>query len=280
MSESMDPKGTDPSRRSANASTYDLWYDGQLEGKARDHEGARIASRPELRARAEADRAIDDSLRRSFGASPGALANAGASTPVLLRSRVPWAPYATAAGLLALVGGAFAINWERGDPPANVTNVARGMNGHTVDDVTSTARSSVRAQPASYSLGEVFLDALALDFQPLLGCSSGDEWNQDLVAQLALAPCAQEQGVVVLGEWLDPRLDVASMYLLRRGGNPIMLVVPRCEQDTELCVPKDSGLYVHRGMLDGRAIYEISPGPGSEVLECVDADSVVTQHQL
>ena len=79
---------------------------------------------------------------------------------------------------------------------------------------------------------------------------------------------------------MDPRVNVANMVMLRRGENPIMLVVPRCEEEAGMCVAKDSGLYVHRGMRDGRTIYEISPLPGSEVLACVDAESVVTQQQL
>jgi hypothetical protein len=45
-------------------SQYELWYDGQLQGAAAEEFRARVHADPILRARFEADRAIDASLRR------------------------------------------------------------------------------------------------------------------------------------------------------------------------------------------------------------------------
>ncbi len=134
-----------------------------------------------------------------------------------------------------------------------------------------------RPATPSCELGNVFLDALAVEFQPVVGCQVRDDFGERLLAQLASAPCSREESVVVLGEWRDPRIEADNVVMLRRGDDPIMLVVPNCEHETDLCVPKDSGLYVHRGLRDGRPIYEVSPLSGSEVLACVDAHNVVTQ---
>lgn len=270
-----------------DSSQYERWYDGQLQGAAAEQFRARVQADPILRARLEADRAIDASLRRSFGAPssarPQPLAPAGVS-------RVPWAQYATAASVLALFGAAIALTLvphrdgltDKGGglavapvisaPPASTNGSVQLTRVAAQDTSTPRLRSS--------ALSDVFLDALAWEFQPRVGCQMQDAWDAELYTQLASAPCNQEEGVVVLGEWVDPRLDVANMVMLRRGENPIMLVVPRCEAETELCLPKNSGLYLHRGTRDGRTIYEVSPVPGSEILSCVQAQSVVTQQQL
>lgn len=270
-----------------DSAQYELWYDGQLQGAAAEQFRARVQADPVLRARHATDLAIDASLRRSFGAPasarPKPLAPAGVS-------RVPWAQYATAASVLALFGAAIAVTLVPhrdglGDrdsglavaPPLPAASVSTKAPAQLTRVATfDTPARSVR----SSALSDVFLDALAWEFQPRAGCQMQDAWDAELYTQLASAPCNQEEGVVVLGEWVDSRLDVANMVMLRRGENPIMLLVPRCEAETELCLPKDSGLYLHRGTRDGRTIYEVSPVPGSEILGCVQAQSVVTQQQL
>ncbi len=274
-----------PAGGPADSSNYDMWFDGLLDDGASRRERASIAADPAQRARFEADRAIESSLRRSFGASAPTrplLVGPALASP-LGRAKAAWPRCAAAAGLLVLVGAALAIALQRRDAAGDSPRLAVATGNRTVTKpVTPIAnfRPPELAGATQYSPGEVFLDALALDFQPLVGCRIQDRWDAELFAQLADAPCNRDQSVVVLGEWIDPRLDVANVLMLRRGENPIMLVVPRCEQDTELCVPKDSGLYVHRGMRDGRAIYEISPVSGSEILGCVDAQDVVTQQSL
>ncbi len=272
---------SDPS----GSSQYDLWFDGLLDDARSRREAKRVMSDPAQRARFETDRAVEESLRRSFGTST--VARRGPVELVLAaplaQPAIPWVRYALAAGVLALFGAALATLLARhGDvhqgTPGSSAGLVQTKPASIV--VEPGSRAVVHPRLADFSLGDVFLDALAFEFQPQLGCQTKDRWDAELFAQLETAPCNQEQGVVVLGEWLDPRVNVANMVMLRRGENPIMLVVPRCGQETEMCVAKDSGLYVHRGMRDGRAIFEISPLPDSEVLSCVDAQSVVTQQQL
>ncbi len=277
------PEG--PTGGPADSSNYDLWFDGLLDDTASRRERASIAANPAQRARFEADRAIESSLRRSFGAKapvrPLLVGPALSAPPV--RRNATWPRYAAAAGLFVLAGAALAIGLSRRNATGQGPQLEVSTGNRPITpQVTPVANVRPAAAPSAtqYSPGEVFLDALALDFQPLLGCQIQDRWDAELFAQLADAPCNRDQSVVVLGEWIDPRLDVANVLMLRRGENPIMLVVPRCEQNTELCVTKDSGLYVHRGMRDGRAIFEISPLPGSEILGCVDAQDVVTQQSL
>jgi hypothetical protein len=266
---------------------YELWYDGLLEGAAAERMRRLVGSDERLRARHAADLAIDAGLRRSFGAPQVAGARAFA-TAQGGHGRVPWASYATAASVLALFGATLAVTLaphgarpETSAPLARnqrpVLSVPKSPIAHSF--AATPVNNAVRSMRSS-ALGDVFLDALALEFQPRLGCQMLDAWEAELYTQLAAAPCSLDEDVVVLGEWLDPRLDVASMVMLRRGENPIMLVVPRCEVETDLCVSKDSGLYLHRGTRDGRTIYELSPAPGSEILSCVQAQSVVTQQQL
>lgn len=243
---------------------YDLWFDGLLSPEEAEAVRREIAADPRLSARYEADAAIEASLRQSLGAG----------RPVRLRPAVrnlaeprPQRRVAAAAAMLALGGLGWVATRGAADsrPPADRSAPTTELAGR------------YRPLPASCELGNVFLDALAVEFQPVVGCRVRDDWNERLLAQLASAPCNRDESVVVLGEWLDPRLEADNVVMLRRGDDPIMLVVPDCANETDLCVPKDSGLFVHRGLRDGRPIYEVSPLPGSEVLACVDAQNVVTQ---
>ncbi len=282
MSDKRTTPQTGPTGGPADSSNYDLWFDGLLDDAASRRERASIATDPAQRARFDADRAIESSLRRGFGAKAPmrpVLVGPALSAP-FSRATAAWPRYAAAAGLIVLAGAAVVIAFNRREDTGEGPRLV--ATRPLTEQVTplANARPPALLAATQYSPGEVFLDALALDFQPLLGCQIQDRWDAELFAQLAEAPCNRDQSVVVLGEWIDPRLDVANVLMLRRGENPIMLVVPRCEQDTELCVPKDSGLFVHRGMRDGRAIFEISPLPGSEILGCVDAQDVVTQQSL
>lgn len=276
---------TGPTGGPADSTNYDRWFDGLLDEAASRRERASVAADPLQRARFEADRAIESSLRRSFGASaPVRPLLVEPAHPAPLRgAKGSWPRYAAAAVLLVVGGALLAIVFERREPKTGGSPLTAASIGTLPSLPLTPVANSLPPKPlgaTQFSPGEVFLDALALEFQPLLGCQVQDRWDAELFAQLADAPCNRDQSVVLLGEWIDPRLDVANVLMLRRGENPIMLVVPRCEQETELCVPKDSGLYIHRGMRDGRAIYEISPVPGSEILGCVDAQDVVTQQSL
>ncbi|MEO6711660.1 MAG: hypothetical protein ABI054_00845 [Planctomycetota bacterium] len=284
MNENNLPPGNDP-RETSNSSAYERWFDGLLDETHSRRISEVVQRDPAQRARFEADLATEASLRRSFGATPAARRGPVGPQPlepVAVRS-LPWDRYALTASALIVVAAAavVALKLASSTPETQRGPVARsepnpaGLAGPVVVPV-KTQTVAARPRTAEFSLGEVFLDALAFEFQPQLGCQTKDPWDARLFAQLATAPCNQEQGVVVLGEWRDPRVNVANMVMLRRGENPIMLVVPSCELDTDMCVPTDSGLYVHRGVRDGRTIYEISPVPGSEVLSCVDAQAVVT----
>ncbi|HTF88586.1 MAG TPA: hypothetical protein VK843_09255 [Planctomycetota bacterium] len=284
MNESNIPPANDP-RETPNSSAYEKWFDGLLDD-AHSRRIAEVVQRdPAQRARFEADLATEASLRRSFGATPAARRGPVALKPlepVAVRS-LPWDRYALAASALVVLAAGAVVALKlasstpepQGPPVAHVRPSPASLPGSVTLPV-KTQLAAVRPHTNEFSLGEVFLDALAFEFQPQVGCQTKDPWDARLFAQLANAPCNQEQGVVVLGEWRDPRVNVANMVMLRRGENPIMLVVPSCELDTDMCVPTDSGLYVHRGVRDGRTIYEISPVPGSEVLSCVDAQAVVT----
>lgn len=267
-------------------SQYELWYDGRLDGAAAQAVEEQLRRDPILLAHHQANLAIDASLRRSFGAprlAPARPVASGAGA-----ARVPWANYATAASVLAIFGAALALTLA---PHVRSNAWHGGVASLPLHDAPASSRAALASasdpQPpvpalhnSTSTLNEVFLDALEGEFQPRVACQMQDAWDAQLYTELASAPCNQELGVVVLGEWVDARLDVASMVMLRRGENPIMLVVPRCENDPELCMPKDSGLYVHRGTRDGRTIYEVSPVPGSEILSCMQAQNVVTQQQL
>jgi len=279
----MDENGD--SGRGPDSSQYERWFDGLLDERSARRESERVSSDPAQRARFEVDLAIEASLRRSFGAAERTGASRLGPVGLVGAQRDPrrasaWRRVAMAAGVLALIGAALAIALATHDPAPRRGDVAVPSVPPAQVHAVAQLALAPRPRTTNVSLGDVFLDALALDFQPQLDCRMHDRWDAELLAQLETAPCNQEQGVVVLGEWIDPRVDVANMVMLRRGENPIMLVVPRCELDTELCVPKDSGLYVHRGVRDGRTLYEVSPLPGSEVLGCVDAQAVVTQQQL
>jgi hypothetical protein len=262
----------------ADAARYDLWFDGLLEGEEARAVQEHVAADPRRRAQYEADRDIEASLQRTFGEQRAARPRPGpvASLAPLASTGAAWPRYAAAAGVLLAAGIAFEFLGTPNDGQAPLASGPKSPATTFAIPVSFPTDS----KPRQCALGDVFLDALAVEFQPLLGCKVQDEWNAELLAQLETAPCNREEGVVVLGEWVDPRVDVANMVLLRRGENPIMLVVPNCEHETDLCVPKDSGLFVHRGVRNGRPIYEVSPLPGSEVLACVDARDVITQQQL
>lgn len=281
MTDSVHPS-KDDGRGPSGSSAYDLWFDGLLDPNRAHAESQRVHGDAAGRARFEVDLAIEASLRRSFGAATSARGPRRGPIGVLPATRtLPWMRYAIAAGVLALLGAGLwvALAPTRSEPGAKRLAVTPGAipRSRVTPQLVS---NGAHPRTADIALGDVFLDALALEFQPRLDCQTKDRWDAELFAQLETAPCNQEQGVVVLGEWLDPRVSAANMVMLRRGENPIMLIVPSCGQETEMCVAKDSGLYVHRGVRDGRLIYEVSPIPDSEVLDCVDAQGVVTQQQL
>lgn len=284
-------RGSDrPASLTPDGDSYEQWFDGLLGADEAAAMAQRVAQDPALAAQHRADLEIEASLRRSFGggrsAGPRLWGFAPSAAPeasrFLARRRT-----AAAAALLVIGATAWLATRDQAPIQGPLPGVGQGRSpvlagGQRPPFPAHGVPATGRPTPVSSqcTLGDVFLDALAVEFQPLLGCKLQDDWNRDLLARLETAPCNRDEGVVVLGEWADPRVDVANMVLLRRGENPIMLVVPNCELEADLCVAKNSGLYVHRGLREGRPIYEVSPLPRSAVLACVDATQVVTQQQL
>lgn len=251
---------------------YQLWIDGQLSPEEARAAAAAVASDPDWSARHAQDLAISASLRRSFAPIARAprvlhaLPRGGASRP--------WLRHAAAAGLLAAFAVSAVAVWRSG-PRAPTGADELALQGRVPQD-RELAAAGREPDRVAMEIGDVYLDALAGNFQPLIDCRMQSAWDADLFAQLARTPCNREAALQVLGEWVDPRLAVDNLVMLRRGDDPILLVVPPCDLRADFRVPEDSGYFVHRGVRDGREIFEISPAPSSQVLTCVDADSVVT----
>lgn len=251
---------------------YQRWLDGLLSPDDARACADAVAGDPVWRARHAQDLAIQASLRRSF-APPASAPRVLHALPRGGASR-PWLRHAAAAGLLAAFAVSAVAVWRSSPQAQAVKGRLPVANAGSQDrELAAAGREPDRV---AMEIGEVYLDALAGNFQPLIDCRMQTAWDADLFAQLARTPCNRDAELQVLGEWVDPRLAVDNLVMLRRGDDPILLVVPPCDLRADFRVPEDSGYFVHRGVRDGREIFEISPVPSSQVLTCVDANSVVT----
>jgi hypothetical protein len=254
------------------AERFELWLDGLLPPEAAREFERELERSPELRARAAQQRAIDEALRRRYARGPREAAPIGATParpPQLAGTGAsPWRTWAAlAAAALALAGAAawYAAHREASTPSHAQRPIARGDR-------------SFAPVGGPCELDTVFASAVQCGFAPMEDAedvrAQGDAWKARLIASLDQPGCNEEEPTVVIGDWKDPRVSLADMMMLRVGGEPVMLVVPRSDSATGLCVRDHARLHLHRGCLDGRTVYELSESPESRVLACVRADHV------
>jgi len=117
-------------------------------------------------------------------------------------------------------------------------------------------------------LDDIFTRALAGDFEPHSSCELSDA---ELLASLGSPTCEGPDELVVLGEWSDGRIAAEDIVMLRLGADPVMLLVPSEDDDSEICLTSSSPLHLFRGCWRGRPIYELSALDESRVLSCVQA---------
>lgn len=251
MKPQRDPSEVDP--------RFEAWLDGLLPpDQARELERA-VERSPALRKRVERQRDIDAALRRKFSTAPTPrLVTSDSSTLPASSGLRPWA---IAAGVLALLGGAAWVLTRPASTPASERPFVQGPR-------------QMAPVASNCELDVVFASAVQNGFAPMKDVDEHDAWQSRLVASLGQPGCNDKEPTVVLGEYKDPRLALADMMMLRVGEEPVMLVVPRSDQAAGMCVQPYSGLHLHRGCWDGRTVYELSASPESRVLACVRADSV------
>ena len=233
-------------------SQLDLWLDGGMDA-ARAQEFERgLAQSPELASEARRAREIEAALARRFAAP--ALAIDVPVPPVLparVGSRAGW--LASAAGLLIAFGAGFWFAAKNRQPGEEEPRTLSALTPPTVADCP---------------LDDIFVAAAAGDFEPL---SPGELTDAELLGSLDSPTCEGSDELVVVGEWSNALFDGSDIVMLRAGAEPVLLLLPAEDDDSEVCLTSQSPLHLFRGCWRGRPIYELSALEESRVLSCVQA---------
>lgn len=238
---------------------FDAYLDGMLEGELLARFEAHVQSRPDLRARAEAHRDLEDSIRRQF--APG---NDGAETLAAIRPAGALARLRPTrrVALAACIGAVLIVG-------AGLVYLNR--------PVVTPSPKFVPAPVALLEPAELYQRLEETGFTPDWVCENDQvflKYTKDWFDEPFLI---REAPGITLSGWTKSR--VLSIYtgvlMARADGNDTVLIMDFAGNDRELQEPMDGGLHLFRRTFGELVFYEITPADKPALLPNVyrpDAD--------
>jgi hypothetical protein len=229
---------------------FDAYLDSMLEGELLARFEAHVRSRPDLKARVEAHRELEDSIRRQFtpeidGAGAMAAIRPAGSPSRLMPSR--------RAALAACIGGVLIVG-------ASLVYLNR--------PVATPISEFVPAAVALFEPAELYRRLEETGFTPDWVCENDQvflRYTKDWFDEPFLI---HETPGITLSGWTKSRvLSIDTGVLMAKAdGDDAVLIMDFAVNDRELPEPMDGGLHLFRRTFGGLVFYEITPADKPSLL--------------